>query len=200
MISFEKQFLFVHIPKTGGNSIQSVLVPWSEDEIVRARPGQDGVERFAVSNPKYKLKKHSRLAEYRDALGGKQFERLYKFTCVRNPWERMVSYYFTPGQRKEWDPKAFKRMISESSSTADYLRLDPGEADPFRNVDRILRFENLAEEFASVCADVGIPPTPLPNYNKSERDHYSKYYDKELRDLVGERFADEIARFGYTFD
>lgn len=199
MISFQKRFLFVHIPKTGGNSIQSVLQRYSEDELVRARPGQDGVERFGISSPGYKLKKHSRLAEYRDALGEEHFARLYKFACVRNPWERMVSYYFTPGQGKRWDRKAFQKIVSESLSTTDYLRLTPGEGDPFRNVDRVLHFENLAEEFASVCADLGIPATPLPNYNKSEREHYSKYYDDELRDLVGARFADEIARFSYTF-
>jgi hypothetical protein len=199
MISFQKRFLFVHIPKTGGNSIQSILAPYSEDDIVR-RPGQDGVERFGVSNPKYKLKKHSSLAAYRAALGDEQFSGLYKFTCVRNPWERMVSFYFAPRQGKQWDRKAFKKFISEALPAADYVRLDEGESDPFRNVDRIIRFENLVEDFNSVCAGLGIPAPPLPRYNRSEREHYSKYYDAELRALVAERFAAEIARFGYTFD
>src|SRR6266705_103834 len=161
MISFQKRFLFVHIPKTGGNSIQSILARYSEDKIVR-RPGQDGVERFGVSNPKYKLKKHSPLAAYREALGEEQFSRLYKFACVRNPWERMVSFYFTPGQGKKWDRKAFKKTISKTLSAADYLRLEEGERDPFCNVERIIRFENLAEDFQLVCADLAIPGEPLP--------------------------------------
>ena len=199
MISFQKRFLFVHIPKTGGNSIQSILAPYSEDEIVR-RPGQDGVERFGVSNPKYKLKKHSPLADYRAALGDEQFSCLYKFASVRNPWERMVSFYFTPVQGKEWDRKAFKKTVSKTLSAADYLRLDAGEPEPFSNMDRIIRFENLAEDFGLVCADLGISSASLPKYNRSEREHYSKYYDAELRALVAERFAAEITRFGYTFD
>src|SRR6266498_4318618 len=143
MISFQKRFLFVHIPKTAGNSIQSVLREYSEDELVALRSEQDGVERFGLRNPKYKIKKHSMLAEYREALGNEQFRSLYKFTCVRNPWDRMVSYYFTPTQSPEtWNRKKFRKIISKIVSVADYLRLDEDEEDPFTNVDYIMRFEN----------------------------------------------------------
>ena len=76
MISFQKRFLFVHIPKTAGNSIQSVLRDYSEDELVALRDEQDGIERFGLRNPKYKIKKHSTLAEYRAALGEMEFGNL----------------------------------------------------------------------------------------------------------------------------
>jgi hypothetical protein len=201
MISFQKRFLFVHIPKTAGNSIQSVLRDYSEDQLVALRKEQDGLERFGLRNPKYKFKKHSTLAEYRAALGEAEFGSLYKFTCVRNPWDRMVSYYFTPTQKAEaWDRKKFRKIISNAVSVADYLRLNQGEKDPFGNVDSIMRFENLADDFSVVCAALDISPTILPQYNRSNREHYSKYYDKELRELVRARFAAEIERFGYTFE
>src|SRR5881398_2139235 len=87
MISLQKRFLFVHIPKTAGNSIQSALRDYSEDQLVALRKEQDGIERFGLRNPNYKIKKHSTLCEYRDALGKEQFRSLYKFTCVRNPWD-----------------------------------------------------------------------------------------------------------------
>jgi Sulfotransferase family len=175
MISFQKRFLFVHIPKTAGNSIQSALRDYSEDQLVALRKEQDGIERFGLRNPNYNIKKHSTLGEYRDALGNEQFRSLYKFTCVRNPWDRMVSYYFTPTQSPEtWDRKKFRNMISKAVSVADYLRLDRDEEDPFVNVNYVIRFENLADD--------------------------SKYYDDELRHLVRTRFAAEIERFGYTFD
>jgi len=201
MISFQKRFLFVHIPKTAGNSIQSILRDYSEDELVALRGEQDGIERFGLRNPKYKIKKHSTLAEYRAVLRDEQFRSLYKFTCVRNPWDRMVSYYFTPTQQVgAWDRKEFRKMISKGLSVADYLRLDKGEEDPFGNVDYVMRFENLANDFRSVCTTLGIPTASLPQYNRSNREHYSKYYNDELRELVRERFAHEIERFGYTFD
>lgn len=200
MISFQKRFLFVHIPKTAGNSIQSVLREYSEDELVALRAGQDGVERFGLRNPKYKIKKHSTLAEYQAALGETQFGNLYRFTCVRNPWDRMVSYYFTPTQKAEgWDRKEFRKIILRAATVADYLRLGTGD-DPFRNVDYIMRFENLGDDFRRVCATLDISPTRLPRYNRSNREHYSRYYDHELRELVGTRFAAEIERFGYAFE
>ena len=201
MISLQKRFLFVHIPKTAGNSIQSVLRDYSEDQLVALRKEQDGIERFGLRNPKYQLKKHSMLRDYCDALGPEQFRDLYKFTCVRNPWDRMVSYYFTPTQNPEaWNRKKFREIISKAVSVADYLRLEDSEEDPFANVDHIIRFENLADDFGAVCAAIDISPPTLPQYNRSTRDHYSKYYDDELRELVRFRFAAEIERFNYTFE
>ena len=201
MISLQKRFLFVHIPKTAGNSIQSVLRDHSEDELVALRKEQDGVERFGLRNPNYKVKKHSTLSEYYDALGDEQFRNLYKFTCVRNPWDRLVSYYFTPTQKPEsWNRKKFRETISKAVSVPDYLRLDNSEGDPFANVDCIMRFENLADDFGGVCAAIGISPPALPQYNRSNREHYSKYYDDELRELVRARFAAEIERFSYRFE
>jgi hypothetical protein len=73
MISFQKRFLFVHIPKTAGNSIQSVLRDYSEDQLVALRNEQDGIERFGLRNPNYKVKKHSTLSEHHDALGTSNF-------------------------------------------------------------------------------------------------------------------------------
>jgi Sulfotransferase family len=201
MISFQKRFLFVHIPKTAGNSIQSVLREYSEDEIVALRRQQDGIERFGLRNPKYKIKKHSTLVEYRTALGEALFRDLYKFTCVRNPWDRMVSLYFRASRGEvQWDPKAFRKMVQGAHSAADYLRLEKREKDPFVNVDCILRFETLAEDFRMVCAKLEIPALSLPQYNRSDRGHYTIYYDDALRALVRNRFAAEIERFGYTFD
>ena len=201
MISLQNRFLFVHIPKTAGNSIQSSLRDYSEDQLIALREEQDGIERFGLRNPKYKIKKHSTLSDYQVALGDEQFRGLYKFTCVRNPWDRMVSYYFTPTQNPEtWNRKKFRAMISKAVPVADYLRLDAGEKDSFANVDYIMRFENLAEDFRAVCVAIGVSPPTLPRYNRSDREHYSKYYDDELRELVRARFASEIERFGYRFE
>src|SRR5262249_1429339 len=170
MISLQKRFLFVHIPKTAGNSIQSVLRDYSEDQLVALRKEQDGIERFGLRNPNYEIKKHSTLSEYHRALGDEQFRNLYKFTCVRNPWDRMVSYYFTPRQSPEaWTRKKFRGIISKAVSMREYLRLDDGGEDPFANVDCIMRFESLADDFRAVCKAIDISPPTLPQHNRSSR-------------------------------
>src|SRR5207247_10804209 len=157
MISLQKRFLFVSIQKIAGNSIQSSLRDYSEDQLVALRKEQDGIERFGLRNPNYKIKKHSTLGEYRDALGDEQFRSLYKFTCVRNPWDRMVSYYFTPTQSPEsWDRKKFRNMISKAVSVADYLRLDQDDEAPFANVDFFMCCENLEDDFRTVCVTLGL--------------------------------------------
>ena len=96
--------------------------------------------------------------------------------------------------------KKFRGIISKAVSVPDYLRLDNGEEDPFANVDYIMRFESLADDFRAVCMAIGISPPTLPQYNRSSREHYSKYYDDELREFVRTRFAAEIERFNYTFE
>jgi hypothetical protein len=59
MISSKYRFLYVHIPKTGGNSIQHVLLPISDDQ-KELKKHQDGLDRFEVIGPKTK-KKHASL-------------------------------------------------------------------------------------------------------------------------------------------
>ena len=71
MISLQKRFLFVHIPKTAGNSIQSVLRNYSEDQLVALGKEQDGIVRFGLRNPKYKIKKQLDAKRVSRCLGGR---------------------------------------------------------------------------------------------------------------------------------
>ena len=204
MISLKHQFLFIHIPKTAGNSIQNVLKDYSEEKIVSVAPHQDGVERFEVRSDSYKIHKHSTLLEYQDQLGQDVIDGLFKFTCVRNPWERMISFYFSPHRRTvSWDRRNFVELVKNVEPVANFVSSDKNAEqgqDCFENIDCYIRFEELNQDFEDVCARIGIPLARLPQRNASKHQHYSSYYDYDLIQLVRERFDEEIRFFEFKFE
>jgi hypothetical protein len=203
MISIENKFLFVHVPKTGGNSIQNILRKYSEDRIVCAAPHQDGIERFGVRNDRYNIEKHSTLTHYKNVLGADVYNSLFRFAVIRNPWERMISHYFSPHRDvPAWDRDAFIALV-ESMPPIRYYICDctqpGGPRHLTADIHYLMRFEDLENEFRRVCGLIGIPGYPLPIRNRSNHEHYAKYYDETLIQLVRERFQEEILLMGYHF-
>jgi hypothetical protein len=202
LISLAKKFLFIHIPKTAGNSLQNILSQYSEEEVVSIAPYQDGIERFELRSTKYEIRKHSSLADYKNQLGDSFIDQLFKFTCVRNPWERMVSYYFSPHRGVvEWNREQFVRLLDKVLPAYSYIKdLESDvENSDFSNMDFYMRFENLDADFETACNRIGIPNEKIPVRNASDSQHYSHYYDEELIELVANRFSRDIDYFGYQF-
>lgn len=69
-----------------------------------------------------------------------------------------------------------------------------------RDIDFLIRFEELESDFSEVCRKLDIPAKRLPHRNASKRAHYSEYYDNELIDAVAERFSEEIELGQYRFE
>jgi len=107
MISTAHKFIYIHIPKTGGTSIQTILLPFSDDEKVLVAH-QDGVERFGLKGA-VTPEKHATLQDYSDRLGDAWSD--YKLVLsVRHPFERAVSGYFPPHKWMQQDDEG--RWIS----------------------------------------------------------------------------------------
>jgi hypothetical protein len=69
--------------------------------------------------------------------------------------------------------------------------------------DFVGRFENLAQDFEAVTEKIGVAEkVQLPHKLRSrgrESRSYAEFYDNRLRDLVHERYLDDIEIFGYSF-
>lgn len=205
MISTEKKFVFIHIPKTGGNAIRLALKPYVVDSIVMNLKQQDyndtrgQIHRFGISNPYIKMNKHSKLAEIHSRWDEKELGRwtdMLKFSVVRNPWDRLISCFFSPHLgRTEFDREEFKSFVKsvKLGTQSDFVTEDGHLA-----TDRLIRFETLSEDFANVCSQLGIEQK-LTRVNESKRRPYREYYDKELIDLVSRHYAEDVERFQYTF-
>ena len=200
MLSITNKFLFIHVPKTGGNSIQNILRNYSEDDVVVLAKHQDGIERFEVRNKNYDITKHSPLSHYKSIIEPSLYNSLFKFSTIRNPWDMLISYYFSPHRgRVEWDKNHFIQFIKNNVFPMRHFLSLTDEDDFALNVDHIMKFENLSQQFHEITKLLNIEQTDLPHKNKSKKEHYSYYYDKELIDFIQEKFLEDIALGDYEF-
>lgn len=200
MLAQSRRFLFVHVPKTGGNSIQNILRDYSEDEIVCAEEHQDGVERFELRNAAFGFSKHSPLSGYKNELPSDLYGLLRKYACVRNPWERAISFYFSPHRKvTSFSREAFADFIATVPPMTHYLRESEGQplASIPGNFDHLIRFEDIQGGFDILCEQLDIPRQALPVRNKSARDGVREYYDEDTTELVRRLFLEDIQLFGY---
>lgn len=161
---------------------------------------------------KGRLWKHSNLADLDGLLTGEEIDRLFLLTLIRNPWDRMVSYYHWLRGQSFAHPAVTLAKATEFSGflwhpdTAAsfmawpypaYLR----DADGRERPALYARLERLDEELASFEAHLGFAVTPLPRANDSDRarDWRGYYSDADAARLATICAAD-IARFGYRFD
>lgn len=209
MISEKKKFLFIHVPKTGGNSIQNILSDFADDKIVIANKMQDGKERFELKNDSINIHKHSILQEYKNQLDSKYYKGLYKFSVIRNPYERLISHYFSPNRQvPTWDRNDFLKLLDEEIKPLQhYIRTRPKGlekiTDSFKaldaELDYLIKFENIDFDIKQICEQLEIPFMGLPHRNKSEKGDYKKYYDSELLEIIQKEFSKEIEFGDYTF-
>lgn len=84
--------IFIHIPKTGGNTIQKSFIDLNctKDSII-LKNAQDGFHRFEIQG-EYTQKKHQTYRKYIEL--NSNLEDLNLYTSVRKPYERLVSFYF----------------------------------------------------------------------------------------------------------
>ena len=227
MICREYQCLFVHVPKTAGQSVEQFFMDrldldWDADrDKVLLGDNDDpsrGTEKLA----------HLSALEYLDCgfIPREEFDGLFKFAFVRNPYERLVSEY---RYRNYFHHRSFRDFVLNKLP-------EPGPDDKYRHVmpqyemlhdgegrqlvDFVGRFEKLQADFDEVCRQLGISDSALPHRNPSNKKsrnlkrkfrnalfmngennkrNYTDFYDDETLDAVSRLYRKDIDTFGYSF-
>ena len=204
MISDSLRFVFVHIPRTGGTSVEVALAAHARRPIGRTAHGNTVLPH-----------KHDTALEIR-ALLGSEWERYFRFSIVRNPWERMLSdYHFFRSVGPQLYPEFSAReqrladdalrlpldaWLAQNAETLrmcqlDYLTDTQGEL----LVNYVCRLENLEADFAEVCRKIGVE-VALPWLNQTQHPPVESAYSATSAELVRRYCALDIVHFGYCFD
>lgn len=227
MICREFNCLFVHVPKTAGQSIEQFFMDllkldWDQDrETLLLQANDDpekGTEKLA----------HLSASEYVECgyISREDFTGFFKFSFVRNPWARILSEY---RYRNYFQHRSFRDFVLNKLP-------GPGWDDKYRHVmpqydmlhdsqgnllvDFVGRFETLQQDFAHVCQRLGIADSTLPHRNKSDKksrdlkrkvrnwlfmngenelQSMADFYDDETRQAVARYYRNDIEAFGYQF-
>lgn len=227
MICREYNCLYVHIPKTAGQSIEQFFMDrldldWDKDREALLLQGNDdrsrGTEKLA----------HLSASEYVDDgfLSREDFDSLFKFSFVRNPWTRILSEY---RYRNYFQHRSFRDFVLNKLP-------QPGWDDQYRHVmpqydmlhdaqgnllvNFVGRFESLDQDFTEVRKRLGLDGNRLPHRNRSDKksrdlkrkirnilfmngenrlQSMADFYDDETRNAVAEYYRKDIETFGYEF-
>ena len=213
IVSHGRRYIFVHIPKTGGTALALALEAraMADDILVGDTPkARRRRTRLKGARTGGRLWKHATLAEGVGLYSEEQARDYFTFTLVRNPWDRLVSYYHWLRVQRFDHPavalaqglefSAFLRASQTQASIGaapygSYLRLADGQ----EQARAFLRLEHLDEDAAPLEAHLGFRITPLPRANASARGRdWRPYYSDADAAFVGQLCAEDVARFGYA--
>jgi len=230
IINHQYKFIFLKTSKTAGTSIEiafskfcegsdDVVTPVSPaDERIRRELGSGTAKNYFSPLQKYRGKDFLRLlirgkkkmefynhmtaAETKTLVLPDIWSTYFKFCFERNPWDRLISHYFHLF-RKSPRPSFSDYIFSSAPLSLKRRGHDVYTIDRKVAVDRVCRFENLEQELAQVCRDLGIVEgLVLPNAKggtRKDRRPYQEFFGKAEREKAADMFSSEIALMDYQF-
>lgn len=205
LISDSHRFLFVHVQKTGGVTIDKMLKGHVHD--LRSHGG-----RHATLGQI--LRKEPVLRDY------------WTFGFVRNPWTRFVSWWSMIDKWDgKWGPSSGRQYTGKGMRAGnDFWRAVAGYSDfeefilrgtqewsrmrtpqityltsGARRADFIGRTESFQDDIRAVLARFDLPLVEPGHHNRSEHDGHRQFYSDTTRERVAELFRKDIEAFGYKF-
>lgn len=190
IISHSAKFIFIHIQRTGGSTIINLLKKQLADKIeIISQHGNIKSEEAQLID---------------------QNKDYFTFAFVRNPWDRILSWYTLINKNDK------KGMEEKRRSYEEFLELDlasaPEDIDFHYNqldycsnadgeiiIDHIFHFENYQTEVKSLFERLNLPPTDIPKVNSTWNKNYRNYYTSKSQALIAKKCSKDIEYFNYKF-
>lgn len=190
----EKECIFIHIPKAAGISLNMILFG-----------NLGGGHRF--------------LSDYIFIYKKAVFNNFYKFSIVRNPWDRLVSSYLflKEGGFNAKDEFWFKENIAKFSDFEDFVLNWVNKYNIYSYihfipqfkyvslhgqliVDEVYKLEELSSKTDSLNKRLKTNIIiPHKNKTKSRDSDYRSYYSSKTRLIVENVYKEDIKLFNYSF-
>ena len=196
MIDFERNLVFVHIPRTGGSSIMQAF----------------GRTPYPQVYERQLYEKHLPVSRLRAKCAG-HWESMHRFSFVRDPYDRAVSLYFQ---------QSFRHInYHAGASMAEFLAhyrsaLLPWEhgvqqSDYFDTADEIeiYRYEERAAVLLGLADRYAVPGLPthrsepvlVPGLNARQRADDGRsiadYFDADALEAMQRLFPDDLKQFSW---
>lgn len=193
-------FCFIAVPKTGTTSMETFFSDFCDENGIEYVKGS--LNNVPYSNPSGKhasiqaIKSHYKISDKIKIIG-----------FVRNPWDKVVSWYLylKTNKRSSYfisEDISFERFIQTAPNfvfTESYNFLSTGNKK--LEVDFLGRYETIETDFKLLCEFLNIEYTPLLKLNQSKKtSHYSTFYNKKTKEYIEKRFLNDIKLFDYTFE
>ena len=182
MIDFERKVVFVHVPRTGGTSIEAAF-----GLIEQSRK----IHHFTATENEKLLKKK-----------GENPEDYYWFSFVRNPWDRVISAYFQKtnrhiGQMYGHSLEHFLSQWNGISGKSEHSRTQLGYLD--NDLVNVFYFEHRTKVLTYLGQKFDMDFLSFHKRGSKRKTGYHQYFTKETRNIVAEMFREDIEYFGYTY-
>jgi hypothetical protein len=197
MISHKYKFIFIHIPKTAGNSLSILLKDISDDKVINytnfcSVPKNDIDIKCKITN---KSIKHENIQYYRKIYDCK-IDSYFKFTVIRNPYDRSLSYYYYFYNDKK-DEKFNKQQFimflnTKGKLQAQYTFID----DSFH----IVKYENLIDELKNMkyfSSIIDFDNLTKSNVSYNSKLNYNDILDEECKNIIYTLYKKDFDIFGY---
>lgn len=201
-------FWFVDIPRTSSSSIRSELGA----RFGKAHGKKNVIEK-EYSTPQI-FPDHIPAKRMRSVLGRSIWDEIFTFTFVRNPFDRIYSMYnyrrkVAPRLKYSFrdyvlalrtaDPDTpFFKYQGFRYGASDYLLGDDGEII----VDFVGKYENRVNDLNAVASLLKLNDFGKNFIQKAspQNRHYSEFYDSEMKEIIYELYAKDMALFDYEFE